>query len=896
METFDRRRHRSWLAVLVALAVLAVVMVVAFGLVLRSRIDPKAVRMRLIAAVEHETGRHLTIGGPVTFHFLPRPEIAASAITLSNIDGGVAPEMLSVRAAEADIAILPLLKREVRLSRLTLYAPQVNLERRPDGVWNWTFTRASPPPDVLRPTARPGQVAAHTHSHGQAWSIGLDHLRVEGGSVTVLDRDTGGADRTTHIDLRDLNADAVSSSQPAWRLRVLRGGLPVTIEARTGPLTAVTQGWPSEPWPLRVMVLQDNGTGTSASMRAVGTLSGGKTRGFDLDLHASVPDLAALQPLVDGVTLPQMQAAALATRINGALGPFSGGDWRLTVSSLHAQTGPTVIGGLHLLAGSVDAAAATAPVAVHLALHNAPTPLSLTARLGTLAQVEPVVAAVLTQAGPRPTEAAKRWIAGMDAVSAALSAPMPVSVSLESGRTSLSLDGQFDKQAGELHLKATTPDLQTVWPGAPHLTDATLSALLKESPGGHLSVDDLVLHGAEGDLSGRAGLGWSGDRAAAPQFSANLRSTRLDTDALRQDTRADPHAGLLTPQAAAPAPGPAPSVPAVSPGTATSAGAPGGLDRTLPFERLHEFDGGLIVQIDKLIASGATYQDVGLHAALAGGRLVVDPFSMQAPQGPVSGSLTADSATRAVSLVLHAPSIPVGSLAAFFPGWAAAMPGVRGTLQVEADLRGSGDTPHALLGTLGGTLGLSSVDGSIPNALLSRWVQQLGGGGGGDGRAGGKSGNALSGLARGLSSGLARIESGGDTALRCFASAAHIDAGLATLDPIAFDTSRLSATGHGTLRLDDDTLDLHLMSSVLLGGTGASTPVHLSGTPGTITVAMDPGLPGGRFGIVIGGAAPADPCPAALAAARFGQAGPEAAARKTGGKAADVLRGLGLLR
>ena len=65
-------------------------------------------------------------------------------------------------------------------------------------------------------------------------------------------------------------------------------------------------------------------------------------------------------------------------------------------------------------------------------------------------------------------------------------------------------------------------------------------------------------------------------------------------------------------------------------------------------------------------------------------------------------------------IVLHAPGLALKTVlaAAHEPAFAS------GNLEVYADLRGVGETPHALAASLDGTMGLAMAGGTIDNRLL----------------------------------------------------------------------------------------------------------------------------------------------------------------------------------
>ncbi|MBY4639005.1 AsmA family protein, partial [Gluconacetobacter entanii] len=156
--------------------------------------------------------------------------------------------------------------------------------------------------------------------------------------------------------------------------------------------------------------------------------------------------------------------------------------------------------------------------------------------------------------------------------------------------------------------------------------------------------------------------------------------------------------------------------------------------------------------------------------------------------------------------------------------------------------------------------------------------------------------------------------------LRCFGLHMTMAKGQANVDTLGLQTPVLSMTGQGSVGLASYALDMRLVPLVMIGGTGASVPVHVGGTLSAPRPRMDAGADGRyAIGLLLGGASGKgttvpDLCPATLKAAREGQAGPEptgAAPQPTGNvgslvrdnpkaaqkidRAKSLLKGLGLI-
>ena len=141
----------------------------------------------------------------------------------------------------------------------------------------------------------------------------------------------------------------------------------------------------------------------------------------------------------------------------------------------------------------------------------------------------------------------------------------------------------------------------------------------------------------------------------------------------------------------------------------------------------------------------------------------------------------------------------------------------------------------------------------------------------------------------------------GTAGVNCLALRAELDHGQGRMDALALDTSRMSLTGTGSFDLGAETVDLHLKPTLRIGGAGVAAPVTLTGSFTDLKAAADAAMPGGRFGLTIGGPPPDNGvCVSELSLARGGMPGPMPAPaplqqQQSSGqhkKPIDLLRGL----
>ena len=190
---------------------------------------------------------------------------------------------------------------------------------------------------------------------------------------------------------------------------------------------------------------------------------------------------------------------------------------------------------------------------------------------------------------------------------------------------------------------------------------------------------------------------------------------------------------------------------------------------------------------------------------LRDGKLAIDPFAAQLPGGHLAGSASVDATQSAppVHVLFQAPGLALKTILSAFHEPSVAS----GNLEVYADLRGEGDSPHAIAASLDGSLGLAMAGGTIDNRLLGSLL--------------GKLMNTLNALNL--------VGKGGDSELRCFGLRMEAKHGIGTIKPMALSSSLLTMTGGGTINLGEETLSLTMAPQARIAGTPVVFPVGLEG-------------------------------------------------------------------
>lgn len=232
--------------------------------------------------VERRTGRELEIGGDLDVDLGWVPTIRADRVRFGNATWSKQATMASVERVEFDLELKPLLRRNVRIPRLRLVQPVLNLEVGQDAIGNWTFDR---------PGANDAQ---------------FRRLWIEDGKLAFLDA----ASRT------DIKVDVVSEqpkgAETAPPISAKGGG-------RWKGNTFTVRGRAESPLELRdpdsPYRIDARATAGATRAHARGTLLDPlRLRDFDLKLALSGQNLEDLYPLL-GLALPASPPYALDGRL-----------------------------------------------------------------------------------------------------------------------------------------------------------------------------------------------------------------------------------------------------------------------------------------------------------------------------------------------------------------------------------------------------------------------------------------------------------------------------------------------------------------------------------------------------------------------------------------------------
>lgn len=134
MRVFFRRLFKTILALIVIIIVALVILVFA-GVT----IDLSKFRGAVETSIEAALDRDISIDGPVYLEFSNWPAIDIEDVTLANVEGASASNMLEAGLVRLQIGLFPILRGEIEIGEITLEDVSLNLETDAEGKGNWVF-------------------------------------------------------------------------------------------------------------------------------------------------------------------------------------------------------------------------------------------------------------------------------------------------------------------------------------------------------------------------------------------------------------------------------------------------------------------------------------------------------------------------------------------------------------------------------------------------------------------------------------------------------------------------------------------------------------------------------------------------------------------------------------
>lgn len=131
--------------------------------------------------VEKTLGRRVHLDGNIYLSLLPRPSLVVEKVRLENPQGASSQTMVDLPKMRLDMALLPLLHRQVRLTKVQLFQPNVNLEILSGGQGNWVLPLSRDVADDALTTQE------ETSSKGMDFDLSFDKLEILNANIHYKD-------------------------------------------------------------------------------------------------------------------------------------------------------------------------------------------------------------------------------------------------------------------------------------------------------------------------------------------------------------------------------------------------------------------------------------------------------------------------------------------------------------------------------------------------------------------------------------------------------------------------------------------------------------------------------------------------------------------------------------
>ncbi|RJG42239.1 AsmA family protein [Motilimonas pumila] len=198
---------------LYVVAGLAGLFVVA-AVVITRLVDTERVKLLLIAEVEQATGAELVIEGDLSWQFFPRLGFELGQTELRNPAGFSEPNFASFDKASMDVALMPLLDKQVEIGELVLTGASVNILTNKKGLSNLEMLTSKEQENAAQ-TEQGEQTSAG--AAGQDIAISLAGIRIENGQLLIRDEKTQQQQQVSNMRL------LVAAFTPGERVPVTLG-------------------------------------------------------------------------------------------------------------------------------------------------------------------------------------------------------------------------------------------------------------------------------------------------------------------------------------------------------------------------------------------------------------------------------------------------------------------------------------------------------------------------------------------------------------------------------------------------------------------------------------------------------------------------------------------------
>jgi len=264
--------------------------------------------------VYQNTGRTLSMKGPMRLQLFPNPRLSVDSVKLGNTEWGNSNHLVSLERLDFELELAPLFSRELVIDRLVLQRPSINLEIARSGEVNWDLRPIEI--DLGTEEKNRGVVVVDASEDQQDQGLGsfftieklvFGDLSLVNGSLSFKNHGTGleeaFTETNTRLILSQLNGPATIEGDTTWK------GQHIEFNTTVGNLESFLDN--------QAVATKLSLTSDLAAVQIDGTAQIGKTVKLNSFFSLSTPSLNSLAQVVNGQAISNNSQLFQKTSLSG---------------------------------------------------------------------------------------------------------------------------------------------------------------------------------------------------------------------------------------------------------------------------------------------------------------------------------------------------------------------------------------------------------------------------------------------------------------------------------------------------------------------------------------------------------------------------------------------------
>lgn len=192
----EEKHFPKWAKYLGGTALGLVLVIAGAGVVATKFIDQSAYKQIIVEKLEHSTGYKVDWRGDIAISLLPLPHATVHDLKLSN-EG---ENFITVRDADIELELWPLLSKKINIENVTLSEPQITLTTHKDGRQGWmsaTLSKKQSPDNVNAADSKPTADSASA----PGYDFSLNMLQIINGVLIWDDQSSSNLQKFEDVDI-----------------------------------------------------------------------------------------------------------------------------------------------------------------------------------------------------------------------------------------------------------------------------------------------------------------------------------------------------------------------------------------------------------------------------------------------------------------------------------------------------------------------------------------------------------------------------------------------------------------------------------------------------------------------------------------------------------------------